>query len=50
MKPYSYYLGLAAEQLLEEPDAPESLVIAARIELEKEAERRRSVDGQETSL
>lgn len=38
MKPYSYYLGLPAEQLLEEPDAPESLVIAARIELEKAKE------------
>lgn len=50
MKPYSYYLGLTAEQLLEEPDAPESLVIAARIELENAEERRRSADGQETSL
>ena len=49
MKPYSYYLGLASEQLLEEPDAPESLVIAARIELEKAKERREGADRQETS-
>mgnify|MGYP003376729249 CR=1 FL=1 len=49
MKPYSYYLGLPAEQLLEETDAPESLVIAARIELEKAKERGEGADRQETS-
>ncbi|WP_031472280.1 hypothetical protein [Agathobaculum desmolans] len=49
MKPYSYYLGLTAEQIMAEPDAPESLVIAARIELQKAKERREGADRQETS-
>ena len=35
MKSYNEYLGMSAEQLLADPDAPESLKIAARIEMEK---------------
>lgn len=35
MKTYNEYLGMSAEQLLADPEAPESLRIAARIELEK---------------
>lgn len=35
MKPYNEYLGMSAEALLADPEAPESLKIAARIELEK---------------
>lgn len=35
MKPYNDYLAMSAEALLADPKAPESLVIAARIELEK---------------
>lgn len=35
MKPFNEYLGMSAEQLLADPEAPESLRIAARIELEK---------------
>lgn len=35
MKPYNEYLGMSAEALLADPDAPESLKIAARIEMEK---------------
>jgi hypothetical protein len=35
MKPYNEYLGMSAEQIMADPDAPESLKIAARIELEK---------------
>ena len=35
MKPYNEYLGMSAEQLLADPEAPESLKIAARIEMEK---------------
>ena len=35
MKPYNEYLAMTAEQIMADPDAPESLVIAARIELEK---------------
>lgn len=35
MKPYNEYLAMSAEALLADPDAPESLKIAARIELEK---------------
>lgn len=35
MKPYNEYLGMSAEALMADPEAPESLVIAARIELEK---------------
>lgn len=35
MKTYNEYLGMSAEALLADPEAPESLRIAARIELEK---------------
>lgn len=35
VKPYNEYLGMSTEALLADPDAPESLKIAARIELEK---------------
>ena len=35
MKPYNEYLAMTAEQIMAEPEAPESLRIAARIELEK---------------
>ena len=35
MKPFNEYLGMSAEALLADPEAPESLRIAARIELEK---------------
>lgn len=35
MKTYNEYLGMSAEQLLADPEAPESLKIAARIEMEK---------------
>ena len=35
MKTYNEYLGMSAEALLTDPEAPESLRIAARIELEK---------------
>lgn len=35
MKPYNEYLAMTAEQLLADPEAPESLKIAARIEMEK---------------
>lgn len=35
MKSYNEYLGMSAEALLADPDAPESLKIAARIEMEK---------------
>lgn len=35
MKPYNEYLGMSAEALMADPEAPESLKIAARIELEK---------------
>lgn len=35
VKPYNEYLGMSAEALIADPDAPESLKIAARIELEK---------------
>ena len=35
MKPYNEYLAMSAEALLADQEAPESLVIAARIELEK---------------
>ena len=33
VKPYNEYLGMSTEALLADPDAPESLKIAARIEL-----------------
>ena len=35
MKTYNEYLGMSAEQIMADPDAPESLKIAARIEMEK---------------
>lgn len=35
MKTYNEYLGMSAEALLADPEAPESMRIAARIELEK---------------
>lgn len=35
MKPYNEYLAMTAEQIMVDPEAPESLRIAARIELEK---------------
>lgn len=35
MKSYNEYLGMSAEALLADPEAPESLKIAARIEFEK---------------
>lgn len=35
VKPYNEYLAMTAEQIMADPEAPESLVIAARIELEK---------------
>lgn len=35
MKLYNEYLAMSAEALLADPEVPESLVIAARIELEK---------------
>lgn len=35
MKPYNEYLEMSAEQIMADPDAPESLKIAARIEMEK---------------
>ena len=35
MKPYNEYLAMTAEQIMDDPEAPESLRIAARIELEK---------------
>lgn len=35
MKTYNEYLGMSAEQLLADPEAPETLKIAARIEMEK---------------
>lgn len=35
MKPYNEYLAMTAEQIMADPEAPESLKIAARIELEK---------------
>lgn len=35
VKPYNEYLGMSAEALIADPEAPESLKIAARIELEK---------------
>lgn len=35
MKPHNEYLAMTAEQIMADPEAPESLRIAARIELEK---------------
>ena len=35
MKTYNEYLGMSAEQIMADPEAPESLKIAARIEMEK---------------
>lgn len=47
MKPYNEYLGMSAEALLADPEAPESLKIAARIELEK-AKMLHQVKGDES--
>lgn len=47
MKPYNEYLGMSAESLLADPEAPESLVIAARIELEKAKMLGQATDEQE---
>lgn len=47
LKPYNEYLGMSAEALLEDPEAPESLVIAARIELEKAKMLGQATDEQE---
>ena len=47
MKPYNEYLGMSAEALLADPEAPESLKIAARIELEKAKMRGQATDEQE---
>ncbi len=46
MKTYNEYLGMSAEALLADPDAPESLKIAARIELEKAKMLGRATDEQ----
>ena len=35
MKPYNEYLAMTAEQIMADPEAPESFKIAARIEIEK---------------
>lgn len=35
MKTFNEYLGMSAEQIMADPEAPESLKIAARIEMEK---------------
>lgn len=35
MKPFNEYLAMTAEQIMADPEAPESLKIAARIEIEK---------------
>lgn len=35
MKPFNEYLAMTAEQIMADPEAPESLRIAAHIELEK---------------
>lgn len=35
MKPFNEYLAMTAEQIMADPEAPESLRIVARIELEK---------------
>lgn len=47
MRPYYEYLAMSAEALLADPEAPESLVIAARIELEKAKMLGQATDKQE---
>ncbi len=47
MRPYNDYLAMSAEALLADPEAPESLVIAARIELEKAKMLGQATDKQE---
>lgn len=47
MKPYNEYLAMSAEAPLADPEAPESLVIAARIELEKAKMLGQATDEQE---
>ena len=47
MKPFNEYLAMSAEALLADPEAPESLVIAARIELEKAKMLGQATDEQE---
>ena len=47
MKPYNEYLAMSAEALLADSEAPESLVIAARIELEKAKMLGQATDEQE---
>lgn len=47
MKPYNEYLAMSAEALLADPEAPESLVIAARIEREKAKMLGQATDEQE---
>lgn len=48
-KPLSDYLSMTPAQILAEPEAPESLKIRARCELDKEAREKARTDGQETS-
>lgn len=47
MKPFNEYLAMSAEALLADPESPESLVIAARIELEKAKMLGQATDEQE---
>jgi hypothetical protein len=47
VKPYNEYLAMTAEQIMADPEAPESLVIAARIELEKAKMLGQATDEQE---
>lgn len=47
MRHYNDYLAMSAEALLADPEAPESLVIAARIELEKAKMLGQATDKQE---
>ena len=47
MRPFNEYLAMSAEALLADPEAPESLVIAARIELEQAKMLGQATDKQE---
>ena len=47
MRPYNEYLAMSAEALLADPEATESLVISARIELEKAKNLGQATDEQE---
>ena len=47
MKPFNEYLAMSAEALLADPEAPESLLVAARIELEKAKMLGQATDEQE---